>query len=278
MAADYQRSKSTQTANYPVLANAASGLLTRVEPALTPAKFRSRFLKGVEQLFARFGIEYSDSDIKDRLMLATNEVEAMLNTPVDPVQFKEKLPLDRSLYRSFVFLRTAQGPISSVERLAIVTSDNQNVFEVPPEWIETANAHNRQINVVPLLGAYGVNSVGGATSNAGVVFMALMDGTNWIPAYWEITYTAGMCKTAGNVPVVVNSLIGVVAAIDMLSSASPMNVENSVALSQDGISQSRSNPGVQIFQTRIADLEKRKAELLGQIKRIFAKKAFMSNI
>ena len=106
---DYRNTKSTITHNYPVLASAASGLLDRVEAPLTPKVFRSRFLKGTEQIFAKLGIKFSDDEIKDRIVMAMNEVELLTNTPMDPVQFTEKLPMDRSLYRSFVFLRTAQG-------------------------------------------------------------------------------------------------------------------------------------------------------------------------
>lgn len=274
--ADYTNSKSTTTNGYPVHANGTSGLLSRVEPLLTPAKLRSRFLKGILEKFPN--VQFTNEELKDRINLAVNDLEVELKTPIFAEQFKDKLPFDRSLYQHFIHLRPETKPLVSIEQLAIVSANGANLFPVPFEWIETSNFHQGLINVIPLLAAYGTNSITGSVASGGIVFLTVMQNLFFVPAYWEVMYTAGMCKDAGQVPIVVNNLIGIYAAIDILSELAPVNSNNSVSLSQDGIGQSTSGPGVQIFQTRIQELEIRKQKLLGQLKRLFSNKIFLSNI
>ena len=274
--ADYTNSKSTTTNGYPVHANGTSGLLSRVEPLITPAKLRSRFLKGVLEKFPN--IQFTNEELKDRINLAVNDLEVELKTPIFAEQFKDKLPFDRSLYQHFIHLRPETKPLQSIEQLAIVSANGANLFPVPFEWIETSNFHQGLINVIPLLAAYGTNSITGSVASGGIVFLTVMQNLFFVPAYWEVIYTAGMCKDAGQVPIVVNNLIGIYAAIDILSELAPINSNTSVSLGQDGISQSTSSPGPMIFQTRIQELEIRKKTLLGQLKRIFSNKIFLSNI
>jgi hypothetical protein len=277
---DYTRgSKSYGTTIYPVHANGTSGLLRRVEPLLTPKQFKSRHLKGILELAKRFGIEYSDDELKDRINLSVNQAELEIGTNIFAEQMKEKAPMDLNLYRQFVHIRADQGPIISLEKLAIVSANNQNLFVIPPEWVEPANFHQSQINVIPILGLYGSTAGGNdAAVASGGVFLTVIRTMQWVPAYWEIEYTVGVCKDAGAVPVVVNELIGVIGAMEILSGVAPSNTYNSVSLSQDGISQGSSGSGVQIFQARMAELQTKKATLVGQLKRIFGRKYFLTNI
>lgn len=275
--ADYSSTKPILTNSYPVQANGTSGLLSRVEPLITPAKLKSRFLKGILEKFP--SISFTNDELKDRINLAINELELELKAPVFAEQFSERIPFDYNLYTHYIHVRTSNGPIMSIEDFSIISSDNQNLFRIPSQWIDMGNAHQRQINVIPLLGAYGATSVQGAVAPGGIAFLLIIKRqTDFVPAYWTIKFTAGLCKDAGQVPVAINNLIGIYAAMDILSNIAPNNSTNSVSLGQDGISQSQSGPGVQIFQTRLAELEKRKMTLLGQLKRIFAQKMFLTNI
>jgi hypothetical protein len=165
-----------------------------------------------------------------------------------------------------------------VESLRIESADHNTIFQIPAEWLETGNFHRRQVNVVPLLAAFGVNSVQGAVGNAGIAFLAVMDGLSWVPAYWTLIYTHGMSDKEGQLPKVANQLIACYAAIDVLSTIAATNRETSVSLSQDGIGQSSSNPGPRIYEQRIEDLEKKKAALMAQLKAVFSSKYYVSNI
>jgi hypothetical protein len=268
--------KQYGTAIYPVHAAQTSGLLQRSEPILTPEQLVSRFLKGIPLVMPN-GDSFSPDELKDRIYLATNSSEILLGTVIFTEIFKEKLPFDYALYKSYINLNATKTPIQSLAYLAIVSADGNNLFEIPPTWIETTNFSKGIINVIPLLAAYGVNQVSGAVGNAGIAFLTVLDGLNWVPAYWEIGYTAGLSNTEGQVPSLVNELVGCVAAIDILSEIAPNFIWTSQSQSQDGISQASSGPGPRIYMLRIEDLMRKRDEIIKKLKAIFSTRYFVSN-
>lgn len=275
--ADFSQSKGYGTAMYPVHALETSGLIRRCEPIITPEQLISRYLLGIPLTFPN-GDTFTPDALKDQIHLAINQAEILMGRNINREQFKQKVPFDYSLYRAYIHIRAEHGPIISIEQLAIVSADFNNIFEIPPTWIETANFSKNLINVIPLLAAYGVNTVQGAVGNAGIAFLTVMDGLNWVPSYWEIKYTAGLSAKEGQVPVPVNELIGIIAAINILSMIAPLFLFTSQAQSQDGISQSSSGPGPRIYQLRIEELMLRRDELTRKLKGIFSSKYFIDNI
>lgn len=269
-------SKSYGTAMYPVHALNTSGLMKRVEPVLTPEQLKSRFLKGTPLIFFN-GDTFSDDDLKDRIYLACNQVELDLKTTLTRERRQEKLPFKSEDYKAYIHLTAEQGPLISIEQLAIVSADQNNIFEIPAQWIETSNFAKRIINVIPLLVAYGVNSVQGAVGNAGIAFLTVIDGLNWVPAYWQIQYTSGISTTEGKIPTVVNELIGCVAAIDILSEIAATFIYTAQSQTQDGISQSSAGLGPRIYQLRIEELERKKQKLIDQLRNIFSNKFIIGN-
>jgi hypothetical protein len=269
--------KKITTKVYPVHAEATSGLLTRCEPLLGPDKFRRMFLKGIPLRF-RNGDRFTNEDIQEKLNWAMNEVELLIGATITREAFKQKVPFDYSEYKAYIQIRSEKGPMISLEELAIVSADDNNIFTIPPTWIETSNFAKRLINVIPLLAAYGVNQVAGAVGNAGIAFLTVMDGLNWVPAYWQIRYTAGLSNNEGQVPANINELIGVIAAIAILSEIAATFIYNSQSQSQDGISQSSSGPGPHVYDVRIAQLEAKRDELVGKFKAIFSTRWFIGNI
>ena len=271
--ADYP--KSYGTAIYPVLAEETSGLIKRIEPILSPEKLVSRYLKGIPGIAS-----YSDDELKDKIDLAMNEVEVLIGTTITPVVRKEKHPFDISLYRSFIHIMANFGPIVQLNRFSIQSSNNINIFEIPADWIEAARFFQRQINVIPLtvVGATGI-SQGGPTGAAGLAFIAAMNGgISWVPSYWEVEYVTGVCGKEGHVPMIVNELIGAVAAIDILGPLGALNTNTSISVSHDGISQSSSGPGPAVYQTRIGELQAKKDDLVAKLKKIYYNKYFLTNI
>lgn len=268
--------KTSGTAVYPVHAQQTSGLLTRCEPLLDVNKFKRIFLTGIP-LRLRTGGVITDEIIRERLNWAMNEAELMIGSTITREAFMHKVPFDYALYKSYIHIMAEKGPIISLESLAIVSADNNNIFTIPPTWIECTNFSKRLINVVPLLAAYGVNQVGGAVGNAGIAFLTVMDGLNWVPAYWQINYTAGLSNTEGQVPIPVNELIGTIAAIDLLSMIAATFLFNSQSQSQDGISQSSSGPGPNVYARRIEDLEKKREVLKKQLRSIFSNRYLVGN-
>jgi len=275
---DYSNgSKDYETAIYPVHANGTSGLLKRVEPLVTPTLLKSRHLKGIlEKMPKQF--QMSDEELKDQINLAVNELEIELGTPIFAEQFREKHPYDANLYQSFIHIVAQKGPIISIEDFTIASANRVNIFRIPPTWVETAQFHQRQINVIPLLAAYGLNQVAGSVASGGIAFLTSLGGLSHVPSYWEIVYTAGMSKDVGSVPVTVNQVIGAIAAINILGPLALHNPNNSISLGQDGISQSSSGAGVQIYANRIQELQLQRATLIKQIKKVFGQKYFLQNI
>lgn len=262
---------------YPVHAAKTSGLLQRAEPFLTPEQLLSRFLKGVPLMFPN-GDKFSMDDLKDRIYLAQNAAELRLKVTITRELRQEKLPFKQEDYKAYIHLTAEQGPLCTIHQLAIVSADKNNIFEIPPEWIETSNFAKSIINVIPLLAAYGVNSVQGAVGNAGIAFLTVVDGLNWVPAYWQVQYTSGLSNTEGLVPTVVNEYIGCIAAIDILSEIAQSFIYNSQSQTQDGISQSSSGPGPRVYVQRIEDLTKKRDDLEKKLKAIFSQKFYVGNI
>jgi len=275
---NFKYTKSYDTAIYPVHALQTSGLLKRVEPFLTPEQLRSRFLKGIPLVFPN-GDTFSDDELKDRINLAQNQAELNLKVTITRELRQEKLPFKSQDYKAYLHMKVEQGPICSIHQLAIVSADKNNVFEIPPEWIEAANFSKSIVNVIPIMAAYGVNSVQGAGGNAsngaGVAFLSMLDGMNWVPAYWQVKYTSGLSNQEGTVPVVVNEYIGVIATIDILSIIAATFIYNSQSQTQDGISQSSSGPGPRIYLLRIEELERKKASIEKKLKTIFSQNFYV---
>ena len=96
--------------------------------------------------------------------------------------------------------------------------------------------------------------------------------TQHVPGYWQLTYSSGLSNREGQVPTIVNQLIGTNAAINIISQLAQIWITTSQSQSQDGISQGSSTLGPRLYQLRIEELMKNRDELISKIKGIFAKK------
>lgn len=250
--------------------------VTRCEPLLTPAKLRTRFLKGLPLVSPLNGDKITDTDLKDFINRAIGRAELDGRIDITPVQRRYKLPFDRNLYQHWVHLRLPNTPILSIESMTITTADDTEVFKMPQQWIEGANFQRGIVNVIPISPAFA--AVGAATSAAqgGAAFLTFIGQLGWVPAYWQIEWTSGWPEK--KIPVVVNELIGCVAAIMVLSMLASLHKTTGHALSTDGLSQSVSTPGPQVFVQRISDLEDEKAQILKRLKTITGNAITMSNV
>ncbi len=279
---DFSQSRTFKVAQYPIHAIETSGLLRRTEPFLTPELFKIRFLLGLPfYLLGQSAIELlKPENLKDRIMMAMNETEGQLGTTITREEFVDKLSFDANLYRSFIHLKPRHSPIISIESLAIVASNDEVIFQVPSVWIETSSISMGYINVVPLLAAFGATSTTGSpitalSQGAGIAMLAIWGqngSSQHVPGYWQLSYSSGLSNREGQVPVIVNQLIGTNAAINILSQLAMFFFTTSQSQSQDGISQGSSTLGPRIFALRIEELIKNRDELISKIKGIFAKK------
>lgn len=271
--ADYTDSRSFGTKAYPVETLEATNLLGRVEAFLVPKKLISRHLKGIDLK------HFTPDDLKDQINRAANYIELHSNLHIYKTKKKERLPFDRALYKQFVFTKLSNGPILSVDKMGIVSSNGENIYNLPATWIETGLAHKRQINLIPILSIFGAAGLqDGQASNAGLIFLRAINNYTWLPAFFTVEYTVGISHVEGKVPVLINELIGLTAAIRVLSEIQALNKYSSTSISQEGVSQTSSSAGTQIYKTRIEDLEKERRETLQKIKSKFSVKYFFSNI
>ena len=269
------KGKSYPSKNYPVNANEVSDLFQRVEPMLTPEKLISRYLKKVDLT------DYTPDELKDRIMLAMNEVEILTGLILSKTQFRERIPYDASLYRNFIHIKAQKGPIISVEELTVKSSNNETIYKIPLEWIEMGNSKNfRQVNVMPILSVFGTSgNITQSAPNGGLIFLQSTMNYRWTPAFWEMLYTAGVCGEDGKVPVMINELIGMTATIALLSDLQTQYIYSSQSLSQDGISQSAGVAGGgQPWATRIQLLREQRDALVALIKKTFNNRINVSNI
>ena len=268
-----QAADGRPTNAYPVESVETTNLFGRIEPILTPELLLSRHLKGVVDL------DFSTEELKDEIKRAMNTVELDSKLFLTKVQFKERLPFDQALYKEFVYMKTNNGPILSIESLQIESSNGENIYKLPADWIEMGFAHKRQINLIPILSIFGAAGLqDGQASNAGLVFLQAVNNFRWLPAFFTVIFTAGVCHKDGYLPQIFNELIGLHASIEILSNMQTRLLYNSTSISQDGISQSASGQGPQTYQPRIDKLKEDYASKLAKIRAKFHQKYFLTNI
>jgi hypothetical protein len=251
------------------------------EPLITPGDLKDIYLAGIQLYYGwkdpvtGKAKPIEDPQIAKFIDKAISKAEALTNVTIFEHQIEERLQFDYSEYKSFGYMRVSHGPVSSVEKLAIIPSNGIELFNVPIEWIDQGQFKHRQINIVPLTYAIqtGQVSAGFYSSYSGInhLFALIGAGYNWIPSYWQITYTVGFPR--GEIPKMINNLIGILAAIDILSSlAAARPGTSSSSLSIDNMSQSISGAGQDIYRQRIEDLVADKDVMIGKIKAKFRTK------
>ena len=267
--------KTYDNAMYPVNCHKSSNLFGRVEPLVTPDQLKSRYLKKIDMS------EFTDEDLKDQINLAQNEFELMTGLDLVQTQYQQRLAFDRDLYRSFIYVKLEKRMIQSVEDMSVMSSNGENIYRVPPSWLEMGNAHKGQINLIPLLTVFAgqsVSSLQQVPSAGGLVFLTAVNNLQWLPAFWTIKYTSGLSKSDGQVPIIANDVVGMTAAIFLLGLKQAQNKYNSTSIGQDGISQSSGSAGTQVYQPQIDLLTMRRDKMIEKIKARFSSKYWLSNI
>lgn len=255
----------------------------RLEPILGPVELRNRHLFGIplisqlkDPVTGRPQV-MTDDMLRDYIDGALQTAEAELGIDIRPVVHQEKHPFDRNLYESYGYFMLNSRPVSKLSHIAVAPANGTEVYSVPLEWVEVANMVRGQINIIPMTAAFIQGGTVPAGQTGASYFLAILGNRFWVPAYWQVTYTAGFPD--GLVPRVVNDLIGVMSAMDILSMlAVTFARTNSHSLGLDGLSQSISTPGPQLFAVRLEELEKKKAILIKKLKTAMGKKIFATYV
>lgn len=256
-------------------------------PLITPQQVISRHLWGIPLVSALV-----DPDTMKPQRMTTDDIAALIDDAISQIELEtgltifpsacdERHPFDMNHYDCFGYMKVNKRPVASIEALLVTPSNDIDVFQVPNEWISTAYLHQGQLNIVPLATSLltgATASTSPATTATGAAFMAIFGrSARWIPSFWKVKYTAGFPQ--GKIPKVVNQLIGCVTAMEVLSMLASTNARvQGQSLSMDGLSQSTSTPGPQVYKERLADLAAKRAMLTKKLKAKFGLTLFSNHV
>jgi hypothetical protein len=267
---------------YPV--NAVTAAYERLEPIISFNELKTRYLFGIPLVSAmvdpttKTKAKLEPEDVKIIIDGAIQRIEMDLNIDIYSVQRKERYPFDAPAIEKFGYLRTEHAPINSISSMTITAPNNTDIYTVPLDWISPAYFIKGQINILPwLASSQSIGGIAPSGNNGGAFFLSVLGMSFFNPAYWQLVYTTGFPD--GMVPRVVNDLIGISAAIDILSMLGATYARStSASLSLDGMAQAVAQPGPNIYQVRIENLEIQKEHYIGKVKSAYSKRMFVSNI
>lgn len=281
--ANYSDSKGPPGAIYPD--NALESANASVEPIITPAQLRERHLFGlplisqIKDPITNKAQQITDPVINDIIQGCIAQIETEFRIDVMPVKRRQKFPYDRFEYDAWGFFKLPHTPVSSIDKLTITPPNGEDLYELPKNWIETAYLIYGQVNIIPIgMGNITTGLLSSSPAN-GAWFLNVLNsmGANWIPAYWQFEYTSGYPN--GQVPRVVNEMIGCLAAIEILGMLGTTYAKaNSYSLGMDGMSQSVSTPGPNIFQVRIDSLREKYDKLGKRLRAFYNQKIFTDTV
>jgi hypothetical protein len=259
------------------------GSIERYEPLLTVDTLKRQFLFGIPLVsmlpnpVTKKRDEMTDPDLKEYLRRAVLQAETELNIFITPVEITRRLPFDRAEYRQLGYFKLPEAPVLKITSLKVTTADSTPVYTVPLEWVDPGQLKIGQVNIIPLMPAFiGQGGTLPSFDAGGAAWLSILGQSGWVPSYWQMKYIAGMDE--GAIPVMVNELIGIIAAINILQALAATNRVASYGLSLDAASQNVSTGGVNLYDPVIEKLELRKKTVMGRLKARWNRKFFVSNI
>jgi hypothetical protein len=220
----------------------------------------------------------NDPKIQNQIIEAVSVAELESGLHFFPQQFQEKLAFDKAEYDAFGYMSLRHRPVSSIESLTVTPSDELTVYSVPLDWVDIGNLHVGQLNMIPLTIALKTGTVIPLTTSAGgATFLSIFGNRPWIPSFFECMYTAGFPRAS--IPRVANRYIGIVAAMNILSLLATTNSRStSSSLSFDGISQSVSTPGPEVYLQRLKELGEERRWIVKKLQRYYGLGIMVNNV
>jgi hypothetical protein len=262
--ADYTQSKGA-------MGKVADGTMdaawSRYEPLISPDRIRDEILWGIPLVSFLTGQQLSNGLLEKKIKNAVSLVEQETGIDILPTQQDERHPFDKNEFESMGYMRLWRRPVLSIEQFNITSSSGEDLFAMSLDWIDPGYLNRGLVYIIPM----NVALVTQMSASGGAAFLAILGQLQWVPAYWRVRYTSGFAD--GKLPTNINLLIGYTAAIDILNELAAINAKSgSHSISIDGLSQSVSNPGPEVYKAAIEALEKKKTMLVGKIKVAFGTK------
>lgn len=296
---DYNTRKPNSHGMYPVdhealpqnSTNTGSGF-TRVEKWITPERLKQEWLFGIPLVSLVTKQELSDETIKNIIAKAASRVELECNIDVFPVVRVVRQPYDRvKMTQGFNQIDVGVRQIRELLEVSIRSSNSYNIqqgteyqqgtdqlegsilYKFPLEWIDPSLMRKGILHFVPLQSAANGLVPGGLIGGTSAPLFQVLTQLSNIPGYFFIRYASGWEENS--IPSIVNDLIGIYAAMDILSMLGPTNKWNSQSIGIDGASQGVSGPGNQIYALRMQELATKADSIKDLIKSKFTNKIFM---
>lgn len=280
--ADYSNSKNTLGSVFPDRAVAAQEW-GRVEPLITPQQLKDYFLFGIP-LYSMapdpvtgLRAEVTTEMLKSHIERAVAQAELDTGLTIFPVQYDERHPFDRNFWLNFGYTRVEHRPVASLEKFAFTPASGNAIFEINLQWVDNAQFHKGQINLIPFVPAVAAQFVPtGNSSGNGSAYLQILQGISWVPSLVETKYTAGFPD--GKIPVIINEVIGTIAAMNVLSMLQATFRFTSNSINIDGQGQSQAGPGPTVYQGLIDSFAQKKDSLVKKLKNIYGLQIFSSNV
>lgn len=258
---------------------------SRLQPLITPAQLRAKHLMGLTLVSGMRSIDgkiqqIKDDDLAQTIIEAVGLAETELGMDIFPTSHNEGQPFDAHLFRSLGYFKLDHRPASSIEDLTVTASNGVDIYRVPLDWVSVEYLSRGTVSIIPI----NISSVGGgfapaASSQTGgaAFFLSILGQREWINSFWRIRYTTGFQD--GKLPVMINALVGTIAAMEVLSMlAATYGKTTGHSTGIDGVSQSVSGPGGQIFVTRMQELAAKRTFLVGKLKAQFGTKFLIGEV
>lgn len=212
----------------------------KTEPLVTVEQMRQTWLFGVKIRDKETGEDMPEDSYQNALDTAISLLEHYLDISISPVRnYKEFKDYNRNEYYDWGYMQLNNFPVECVNSIKLVyfRDDNGEIDEtqtikIPNNWIRV-DAMDGIIRLVPN-GKFPANLQIG---NGG--FYPELFSVAKVPHAWEVDYNYGFCS--GQVPVLMNQAISMIASIIMLITAGHLILGAGIAgtsISLDGLSQS----------------------------------------
>lgn len=249
----------------------------RVGPIITAERFKKEYLFGVPLVASLTGEKIEDDTLVKFILKGIGEFETSVRVPVHPVKIIDRFDFERADDLRFGTRRFTRWPVIKVEGLdALWPGRNESLGSVDEGLTQEINYPTSWVTLQGDTGLFRIIPNSGSLVNADVNFLAssayrtvVLGGLKSWPNLWRVTYIAGFEKDC--IPDIVNDLIGIMAAIKLLSQLGPAIFPvASQSVSIDGMSQGTGTGGPQWLSQRISELSAERDRLVTQLKQHYA--------
>lgn len=247
---------------------------SRCEPLLSVAQLKARYMFGID-LTDKDGNVMPDDTIQYAIDSAISYLEHKLDIVILEKKFVEAHDYRAINYSNFNFMSLKKRPVIEVTLVKAQYGMGSDLLTYPPEWY-VVEKDVGQLQLVPRAGASlaQISYLPGTISSSPLGFGST---ASW-PHLFEVSYSAGFCN--GNVPAVINEMIGLKAAYNLFEILGDIILGlgvSSQSTSLDGASTSRTNSagaGATVFSARMKSYNERLNDYIDTVRKYYNGIAF----